>query len=48
MVPLKIASFLTKQDAAHFEIERGLVGGTAYDAHKVAISEGDMPQPFWF
>src|SRR5579863_2106155 len=38
----KIANFLTKQGVAHFEIERGLVGGAAYDAHKVAISEDDM------
>jgi len=38
----KIADFLTKQGIAHFEIERGLVGGAAYDAHKVAISEDDM------
>jgi 3-isopropylmalate dehydrogenase len=26
----------------HFEIERGLVGGSAYDAHGKAISEADM------
>ncbi|MGP8232313.1 MAG: 3-isopropylmalate dehydrogenase [Methylovirgula sp.] len=38
----KIANFLTKEGIAHFEIERGLVGGAAYDAHKVAISEDDM------
>jgi 3-isopropylmalate dehydrogenase len=38
----KIAAFLSKQGVAHFEIERGLVGGAAYDAHKVAISEDDM------
>jgi 3-isopropylmalate dehydrogenase len=38
----KIADFLTKQGIAHFEIERGLVGGAAYDAHQVAISEDDM------
>ena len=38
----KIAAFLTKQVVAHFEIERGLVGGAAYDAHQVAISEDDM------
>ncbi len=38
----KIANFLTKQGVAHFEIERGLVGGAAYDAHQVAISEDDM------
>jgi 3-isopropylmalate dehydrogenase len=38
----KIANFFTKQGIAHFEIERGLVGGAAYDAHQVAISEDDM------
>ena len=38
----KIAHFLAKQGVAHFEIERGLVGGAAYDAHGVAISEADM------
>jgi 3-isopropylmalate dehydrogenase len=38
----KIANFLTKQGIAHFEIDRGLVGGAAYDAHQVAISEDDM------
>ena len=38
----KIANFLTKEGIARFEIERGLVGGAAYDAHKVAISEDDM------
>ncbi|TAL78123.1 MAG: 3-isopropylmalate dehydrogenase [Beijerinckiaceae bacterium] len=38
----KIAAFLTKQGVATFEIEKGLVGGAAYDAHKVSISEDDM------
>jgi 3-isopropylmalate dehydrogenase len=38
----KIAAFFTKQGVASFEFERGLVGGCAYDAHKVAISEDDM------
>ncbi len=38
----KLANFFTKQGVASFEIERGLVGGCAYDAHKVAISEDDM------
>ncbi len=38
----KIANFLTKHGVARFEIERGLVGGAAYDAHQVAISEDDM------
>ncbi len=38
----KIAAFFTKEGAACFEIERGLVGGAAYDAHGQAISEDDM------
>ncbi len=38
----KIAAFLTKQGIAQFEIEKGLVGGSAYDAHGVSISEDDM------
>jgi len=38
----KVLSFLGDAGVARFEVERGLVGGCAYDAHKVAISEGDM------
>ncbi len=38
----KLAAFFTKQGIARFEIERGLVGGAAYDAHGTAISEADM------
>ncbi len=38
----KIAGFLTKEGATRFEIEKGLVGGAAYDAHGQAISEADM------
>src|SRR5262249_7426321 len=38
----KIAGFVTKAGIAHFEIEKGLVGGAAYDAHGAAISEADM------
>lgn len=38
----KIAAWLTKAGIARFEIERGLVGGAAYDAHGAAISEADM------
>jgi 3-isopropylmalate dehydrogenase len=38
----KIIAFLDKSGIARFEIERGLVGGTAYDAHGQAISEDDM------
>src|SRR3984885_9601051 len=38
----KIAAFFTQEGSARFEIERGLVGGSAYDAHGKAISEEDM------
>jgi 3-isopropylmalate dehydrogenase len=38
----KIASFFTREGSARFEIESGLVGGAAYDAHGKAISEEDM------
>jgi len=38
----KIISWFTQQGIAKFELERGLVGGSAYDAHGKAISEGDM------
>jgi len=38
----KVVAFLNKAGVAHFETEKGLVGGAAYDAHGVAISEDDM------
>ncbi len=38
----KVAACLSDQGVAHFEFERGLVGGAAYDAHGAAISEADM------
>jgi 3-isopropylmalate dehydrogenase len=38
----KIIAWLGGQGVARFEIERGLVGGSAYDAHGKAISEADM------
>ncbi len=38
----KIAEWLAKAGIFQFEIERGLVGGAAYDAHGTAISEADM------
>jgi 3-isopropylmalate dehydrogenase len=38
----KIAAFFTQAGTVRFEIERGLVGGAAYDAHGKAISEADM------
>jgi 3-isopropylmalate dehydrogenase len=38
----KVANFLDQSGVAHFEMDRGLVGGTAYDTHGQAISEADM------
>jgi 3-isopropylmalate dehydrogenase len=38
----KIAAFFGSEGSAHVEIERGLVGGAAFDAHGAAISEADM------
>jgi 3-isopropylmalate dehydrogenase len=38
----KLAGFLTKQGLVAFEIEKGLVGGCAYDVHGAAISDEDM------
>jgi 3-isopropylmalate dehydrogenase len=38
----KIIHWLARQGIARFEIERGLVGGCAHDAHGKAISEEDM------
>src|SRR5882672_7230735 len=38
----RLIDWLNKQGIAKFETEQGLVGGSAYDAHKVSISEGDM------
>jgi 3-isopropylmalate dehydrogenase len=38
----KVASFLGEAGIARFEMEKGLVGGCAYDAHGLAISESDM------
>jgi 3-isopropylmalate dehydrogenase len=38
----KIAAWLTKEGIVRFEIEKGRVGGAAYDAHGSAISEADM------
>src|SRR5829696_8597863 len=38
----RLIDWLNKQGIASFETEQGLVGGSAYDAHKVSISEGDM------
>src|SRR4051794_33904837 len=38
----KLLGFLTKQGVAHFETETDLVGGSAYDAHKVAVTDAAM------
>jgi len=38
----KIIAYFNSEGAARFETEKGLVGGSAYDAHGKAISEQDM------
>src|SRR5882757_8685455 len=38
----RLIDWLNAEGIATFETEQGLVGGSAYDAHKVSISEGDM------
>ena len=38
----KVAAFLGEAGLARFEIEKGLVGGSAYDEHGKAISDSDM------
>ncbi|MHC2255185.1 3-isopropylmalate dehydrogenase [Bradyrhizobium embrapense] len=38
----RLIDWLNAQGIAKFETEQGLVGGSAYDAHKVSISEADM------
>ncbi len=38
----KVAAWFGEEGSARFEIEKGLVGGCAYDAHGQAISEDDM------
>lgn len=38
----KIIAYMNAELGAGFETDEGLVGGSAYDAHSVAISEGDM------
>src|SRR5260370_15194179 len=40
----KVIGFLNASGLARFETEKGLVGGSAYDAHGQAISEADMAQ----
>src|SRR5262245_11287191 len=38
----RLIDWLNAKGIAQFDTEQGLVGGAAYDAHKVSISEGDM------
>jgi 3-isopropylmalate dehydrogenase len=38
----KIIAYMNADLASGFELDEGLVGGSAYDAHGQAISEGDM------
>ena len=38
----KLIDYLNSEKAAGFKTEEGLVGGCAYDAHGVAISDADM------
>jgi 3-isopropylmalate dehydrogenase len=38
----KIIAWFNKEGIVKFELDRGLVGGSAYDAHGKAISEEDM------
>src|SRR6201986_4098357 len=38
----RLIGWLNAEGVARFETEKGLVGGAAYDAHKVSISEDDM------
>src|SRR6202167_1564973 len=38
----RLIDWLNRQGIAHFETEQGLVGGAAYDARKVSITEETM------
>src|SRR5258708_2660397 len=38
----RLIDWINAAGIARFETDQGLVGGSAYDAHKVSISEGDM------
>src|SRR3954468_4797451 len=40
----RLIDWLNAQGIAHFETEQGLVGGAAYDAHKVSITDDTMEQ----
>src|ERR1700759_5741994 len=38
----RLIDWLNAQGIVHFETEQGLVGGAAYDAHKVSITDETM------
>ncbi|MBO0753563.1 MAG: 3-isopropylmalate dehydrogenase, partial [Bradyrhizobiaceae bacterium] len=38
----KLIAWMNAHGAGPFETEEGLVGGAAYDAHKVAVTEATM------
>jgi 3-isopropylmalate dehydrogenase len=38
----KVTAYFSRAGIAHFETEKGLVGGCAYDAHGKAISDADV------
>ncbi len=38
----KVVGFFSRSGLAQFEVEKGLVGGSAYDAHGEAISDADV------
>ena len=40
----RLIDWLNAQGIAHFETEQALVGGSAYDAHKVSITDETMEQ----
>jgi 3-isopropylmalate dehydrogenase len=40
----RLIDWLNAQGLAHFETETGLVGGSAYDAHKTSIGDNTMAQ----
>src|SRR5712672_1572885 len=40
----KLIAWMNVRGLGHFETEEGLVGGAAYDAHKVAVTESTMAE----
>jgi len=40
----RLIDWLNKSGIARFNTEQGLVGGSAYDAHKVSITDATMEQ----